>query len=253
MLEGAFRLHRVDQGRVFIRNAVGGRAIAFGVIEVPVAAPSERLVMARINSDLWLDLEHPVESRMDWNRLGECGISNVLTALDFRNHLLPDALDLFVRKSHLVHDDPSRRWDIVAGVAPRPLRCASVEGLYEIRPGGLAFTGVSQAQYVGAALLSIIRDPLWGPGGRFGLATDMDPRVAVEVIREDRERNMRRDREFAEYMNAISQAGPGLGMVYTAEERAAHEERIRPLVRELLVQQRTRELDELHRAVCERP
>jgi hypothetical protein len=209
--------------------------------------------MARVNSDLWLDLKNPLEVEVDSERLGEFGISNIMTALKFRDHPLPDALDMFVRKSHLVHDDPAKRWDIVAGVAPRSLRCAPVEGLYEIQPGGLVFTGVSQAQYVGDALLSIIREPLWGPGGRFGLATDMDPRVAADVIRKGRERDMRRDREFADYVNAISQAGLGLGMVYTADERTAHEDRIRPLVRELLVQQRRRELDELHRAVCERP
>lgn len=258
MFEDAYPLHQVQQGRIFVRGAAGGRSIAFGVVEVPSSAPFERVVMARLNDSLWLDLQNPrtdegaqATSRLD--ALGEIGLANLMISLKFRNHLLPDALDMFVRKSHLVHDDPSRRWDIVAGVAPGRLSCAPVEGLYEIQPGGLAFTGVSQQQFSGDALLSIIREPLWGPGGRFGLATDMDPEFAAVVIREDRERLMRQDPKFRSYMEAVSKVAPDLGMAYTAQDLEARSVACAGLVERLLNQERIDELEDLHRRVCERP
>lgn len=257
MFEGGYALHQVQQGRLFIRGAADGRSIVFGVVETPASAPFEQVFMARLNDSLWLDLQNPradagaqVTSRAD--DLGKIGVATILTALKFRDHLLPDALDVFVRKSHLFHDDPAKRWDIVAGVAPGRLSCAPVEGLYEITPGGVAFTGVSQQQFVGAAILSIIREPMWGPGGRFGLATDLDPEVSERVIREDRERHMR-DPRFCAYVEAIKVAGAEMGMAYTAQDLVDREERVKGVVEAILAKERMDGIEGLHRAVTQRP
>jgi len=238
MLTSTFPLHQVAEGRVFARAAPNGLTLVFGVVQAPADAPFERVVMARLNSHLWLDLGHPRENKSIYpygrvHDLQECDVSSLLTTINFRKHVLPDAFDVFVRKTHMHHEDPAKRWVIVAGVAPGRLSAISIEGLYELGPSSLSFTGVSQESYPGTTPSIILRDPLWGPGGLYGLATSMDPEVYEQVIKQSRERPLYRDLKFERFLKIYGEDRQ-LPMVYTREELEAHEAHVAGIVRELV-------------------
>jgi hypothetical protein len=238
MLTSAFPLHQVAEGRVFARAAPNGLTLVFGVVQAPADAPFERVVMARLNSHLWLDLGHPLENESIYPHgrvqdLRECDVSSLLCTINFRKHLLPDAFDVFVRKTHMHHEDPAKQWVIVAGVAPGRLSAISTEGLYELGPSSLSFTGVSQSSYPGTTPSIILRDPLWGPGGRYGLATSMDPEVYEQVIKNSRERPLYRDPEFERFLTIYGE-GRKLPMVYTRDQLEEHEAHVARIVREMV-------------------
>lgn len=238
MLTSTFPMHQVAEGRLFARAAANGLTLVFGVVQAPADAPFERVVMARLNSHLWLDLEHPREKEPIYpygriQDLKECDVSSLLCTINFRKHLLPDAFDVFVRQTHMHHEDPAKRWVIVAGVAPGRLSAISIEGLYELGPSSLSFTGVSQESYPGTTPSTILRDPLWGPGGRYGLATSMDPEVYEEVVKSSRERPLYRDLMFERFLK-IYGGDRKLPMVYTRDELEAHEAHVAGIVRELV-------------------
>ena len=236
MLTSTFPLHQVAEGRLFARAAANCLTLVFGVVQAPAHAPFERVVMARLNSHLWLDLEHPRENESIYpygrvHDLRECDVSNLLCTINFRKHVLPDALDVFVRKTHMHHEDPGKRWVIVAGVAPGPLSAVPDEGLYELGPSSLSFTGVSQESYPGTTPSTILRDPLWGPGGLYGLATSMDPAVYEQVIKSSRQ--FQKDPLFQRFLEIFGEDRP-LPMVYTREELVKHQAHVADIVRELV-------------------
>ena len=238
MLTSTFPLHQVAEGRLFARAAAKGLTLVFGVVQAPAEAPVEQVFMARLNSHLWLDFGHPRESESVYpygraQDLQECDVSSLLSTINFRKHMLTDAFDVFVRKTHMHHEDPGKRWVIVAGVAPGPLSAVPDDGLYELGPSSLSFTGVSQDSYPGTTPSIILRDPLWGPGGLYGLATSMDPEVYEQVIKQSRERPLYRDIRFERFLKIYGE-DQKLPMVYTREELEKHEAHVAGIVRELV-------------------
>ena len=101
----------------------------------------EALTYARLNSQLWVDIDHQknLSSVMAYPEdLRECDIGSVMTTLRYSSHpAMPDQLDVFLRNSFLPHADEYKRWSMVAGVAPGAVEACPVDGLYEIERGGL--------------------------------------------------------------------------------------------------------------------
>lgn len=229
MLQDAYPLSQASAGRLVVRTVDGGRSLVFGVVEVPVSAPAERMVMARLNSDLWLDLARPLDDPA--GTVGACDIDSLLVSLRYRDHALVDALDVFLRRTPMESTHPGHRWDIVAGVAARSLTATPSDGLYEIGPNGLGKVG--EESFKGITPGGILRMPMWGPGGQFGLAMSLDPDIYESEMDRIRSRN-RRDPEFARFMDRMDSLGQKNGpLVYTAEQAQARQQVVRQVMASL--------------------
>ncbi|MCZ8255003.1 MAG: hypothetical protein O9327_04985 [Polaromonas sp.] len=226
-------LHKVQEGRIFVRQAVevassyespskrpasdyAEARIVVGVVAVPKRAELERLHQARINGSLWIDANTASVTHGNHYPLLDCPIANVLTAIQHRRHLLSDSLDLYVRETMLTHTDPNLRWVFIGGIAPVKLEATPVDGLWEIGTKGDGLAQVSTETFNGEALSSIFRKPIWGPGGRYGFSTDLEAKTYEAWIAQERARNMAREPEFAAFVQAMEAAMP-LQMVFDAE------------------------------------
>lgn len=170
----------------------------------------------------------------------------------FRSGLsLPKFLDpqmavLFVRQTALVHENPALRWCYVAGAVPAgesSLPFKQGDGVYEFgspqtpsaeaRPSSALCPGWRLAvnkPFFGEAAGQVFREPIWGPGGRFGLVTSMELEAYSRFIEADRKRNARSDPEFSRFMEVLAQSGAELPQAYDAEQLARREEAARRAV-----------------------
>lgn len=229
MVQGAYPLSQASAGRLVVRTVDGGRSLVFGVVEVPASAPAERMLMARLNSHLWLDVDHPLADPA--GTVGACDIDSLVVSLRYRDHALVDALDVFLRRTPMESTRLGSRWDIVAGVAARPLAATSSDGLYEIGPHGLVKVG--EESFKGFTPGGILRMPMWGSGGRFGLAMSMDPDIYESEMDRIRTRT-RRDPEFARFMDRMDSLGQKSGpLVYTAEQAQERQQVVRQVIASL--------------------
>jgi hypothetical protein len=244
-------LHKVQEGRIFVRQAVqvassyesptkrpasdyADARIVVGVVAVPKRAELERLHQARINGSLWIDANTASVTHGNHYPLLDCPIANVLTAIQHRRHLLPDSLDLYVRETMLTHPDPNLRWVFIGGIAPVKLEATPVDGLWEIGAKGEGLAQVSTETFNGEALSNIFRNPIWGPGGGFGFATDLEPKTYEAWIAEERARNMAREPEFAAFVQAMEAAMPAQ-MVFDREYASRREAMSKQVLREVLM------------------
>lgn len=226
-LPGMFPLHQAAAGRIFTRPVGNGEVAIVGALALPKWSPREMQVMARINDQVYLDLKNPVDSRelsdTMWD-LREGSAGDLLTTLKFRRHLLPDSVDLFLRDSHLLCGDPAVKWMVVIGATKSNLQLPGPMGLYEIRPGGLHYTGVPSEVYNGAAINSVLRECHWGDGGAWGMATSMDPEFYKKWVEGDRAANARRDPRFGRFIELMKAEGADhVPDIYTEEQKVARD------------------------------
>lgn len=242
------QLHRVQEGRLFVRAAtaqtaygaehradvslIRAPAMVFGVVKLPLGVDLERMHTARLNDALWLDIETcrrpttPYERESDFT---EHPISSLLTTLHWRRGVLPDAMELFLRRTHLPRDRDGMQWGYVAGVtAVRPAAMPR-DGLYELAGAEAGLRLVSAEPYSGSTPSTIFRECLWGPKGAFGLSTDLGVPSFAEWVAADRERTKRGDPMFAEFVKRMDEHVP-MPMYYTAEQKASRDELARTVL-----------------------
>lgn len=234
---GGYALQPIDAGRLFVRKLPGDQAAFLGVIDVPAILPTEHLFVARVNSRLWLDTNNPValKDRCDWNpELSETDVSGLLTDIKFRSSVLPDAVEMGLRASEMNHDNPSRRWAIAFG-AIKDIRgwpqSMQTDGLFELDKDGPKL--VSREPFAGSALGSLLREAVWGEGGKFGLRHSLDPVHFPAFIKTNRELNMRQDKLFAKFSEAMNDY-PEMPLVYTRAEHDAREALTKNVLRALM-------------------
>lgn len=238
-------LHQAAAGRVFVRGAPEGRTLIFGLVEFPRETAMESLTYARLNSHLWVDTDHQkrLEAVMPYPEdLRECDVSSVLTALKYAHHFLPDQFDVYLRQSFLPHASEFKQWSVVAGVAPGPMKACPVEGLYDLAAGGLQFTGIAQSEsrFRGTTPSTILRMPLWGPGGQYGLASTMEPGAYRNWIDGERARSAARDPKFGRFLELMRERdADAMPMFYTAAEQAERDR----VAKEVMVQLLAEEFD----------
>lgn len=227
-IPGTYPLQPVDSGRLFFRPLSNGMVAFAGVVELPADTPVEHVMAARLNDKLWLDVDHAerLGKRASWPQ--ESDVGGLLLDVKWRAGGLPDAFETGVRGCHLQHDDPARRWVIVFGGLKQPLRAAPAGGLYELTGAGLVH--VDANPYVGEPMNQVLREPIWGPGGKFGLATSMDPTIYESWVVKDRERNASRDPQFAKFIERSRKELGEPPLVYTREEKEARDKAALPII-----------------------
>lgn len=243
-------LYKVQEGRLFVRTAgqvasdyasparrpdsdYASAKIVLGVVALPKRADLERLHQARVNGSLWLDVDQSSKTEGNSYSLLDHNMSDLLTQIRHRRHLLNDSISLYVRETMLPHREDHLRWVFVAGVAPQALPAFSSDGLWEIKALGDGFDQVSRNTFNGDAMGSIFRHPIWGPGGRYGFATDMEPKTYAAWVEGNRKENMAREPLFAAYVDAIEAAMP-MQLVYDEEFFARREALSKSVLRNLV-------------------
>lgn len=232
-IPGTYPLHKITNGRFFTRIAGGGEMILAGVVALPRWTPTEVQVTARVNEFLYVDKSKflsPGQNMPFPEDLNECGVDSLLTSLRYRQHVVGDALDLFLRETHLESDglSPGSKWMLVAGVSKEPIDLPGPMGLYELCETGLKYLNVPCNVYNGSSISCVLRECLWGPGGAFGLATSMPPSYYDKWVEQDRARTARKDPTFARFIELMKEAGDLTSpTVYTERQKA---ERKRPAI-----------------------
>lgn len=234
-IPGTYPLQPVDGGRLYFREFRDGMAAVVGVVDVPADTPLEHLMAARLNDRLWLDVAHAkrLAKRSEWP--DECDASSLLTSTKWRGGGdLPDAFEVAIRATHLQHADPARRWVYVMGVLKQPVPVAKGGGLFDLTPGGVV--RVSDEPFAGNSLGLVLREPLWGPEGKYGLATSMNPAIYDEWVVKDRETNARRDPMFAKFIERTHGELGNPPLVYTREEMEKRDLAIGEIVRAIVAE-----------------
>lgn len=209
-------LMAIREGRIFCREAGGGIAY-LGIVAMPRQVQSETLRAARMNTGLWVDAQHAVDlaqrvPHLSSENIQEFAANDLLTSLKFAQGALPDALELFVRRTFIEHEDPAMSWLLLLGASARRLPALPKDGLYEI--GSEALNLIDECVYAGMNLGQVFREPLWGPKGQYGIGTSMEPGFYQAWIKEERARNARSDPGFAAYLAAMASCEP-MPLAYT--------------------------------------
>lgn len=243
-------MHRIDCGRLFIRSAraqargydtsarrqtlnesmSANGALLLGVVQVPVSADVERMHNVRLNSALWMDVDSASQPLEQHHDLRETAITDVLTAIAWRTHLLPDTFDVFLRATALSHQDSSKRWAFIAAALPHRLEALPQDGLYEFDAND-GFRHINGNTFNGDALQSVLREPMWGPNGKYGFAHSLEPNTYPGWLTEERRRN--KDPLFARFTELMEAEMP-LQLVYDAEHHAARDKMADQVLRRLM-------------------
>lgn len=247
------QLYRVPSGRLFVRAALGERrhddwrrertpmphaAMLLGVIDVPRALRWERLYACRLNDSLWMDTTNPRDLRGTYAERGSAhlaasGLGDVMRQLHFALPALPDACEVFVRRTMLPHEREDRCWAYVAGaLATRPAQMPT-DGIYAFDTDGIKL--VEANAFVGDVPDGILRACRWGPEGRFGLSSSMEPDAFHAWIPGERERHQQRDPLFAAFQTRMDERCGPLQMYYTQDDADRRQAAGAVVMRDLLL------------------
>ena len=225
-------LHPVTNGRIFVRSAesltqgrrVAGGMILLGVVEVPRSADLERMHTARLNERFWLDVHAARQPRTHQpGNVREMDASGLLLDLQWARSGLADSFEVFLRATMLPDPDPGRRWAYVVAALDKRLATLPVDGLYELGAGATVPRLVSTDIFAGEPPAQILRTPIWGPDGRYGMSTSMEPEFFPTWLAEERASpRMQRERLFQLFVKRVDEKHPK-SSVYTADEHRARE------------------------------
>lgn len=225
-----------NQGRILVRNRGDGMATFVGVIEVIRSVPVESIMPARLNSRLWVDEQDakPIGSRWrvphpSW--VAESDVSSLITSLEWRSAALLDSFELCLRACHLEHGNPEFRWAIVFGAMQRSVPATHQGGVYELGQHGVH--RIAEDTFIGMTIGQALREPMWGPDGRFGLAVSIDPSIYEAWVKKEREHLVRCEPEFGRYLARFAALAPPL-LVYTREQREERDRVSERIVEELM-------------------
>lgn len=236
----ASHMHPVSQGRIFCRINRDKQLLVVGVVSVPLSMPRETFYPARLNDRLHLSLlpTQPSERRdnNDPAYLVEYDASNILDYAKFASKTMPDGLEVFLRHTVLPHSTPGMGWSFVIGASDSTVPAITEGGLYEWTPNS-PLRAINHDPQVGWKPGQVLRQPLWGPDGSYGLAHSMEPSGFPEWVKKNRKENTKRDPVFARYMEAMDQRGP-MPLYYTAQELQEREAYAEQVVKDLVNDER---------------
>lgn len=235
-------LTRISKGRLFCRPTDRNEGVTFiGVVALPRSIEGETLHNFRFKGGLWLDTAvagDPLErlgrlggAQMTARNLGEMDASELLGLLTFSKQTMPDVLEMLVRRTHLEHEDPDMTWSLVLGVRKKKPAALAGNGLYEVQ--GKVLHLIDTDLHTNTHLSNLLRLPLWGAEGQFGMATSMEPSRFPRWAQENRP-NIK-DPIFQAYVAEMEKIAP-MPMVYTQQEQRDRQ-RIGMQVRDRIVAQ----------------
>lgn len=248
------QLHQVRSGRVFVRSARGeargsfglsaaGQALnarlhdykaswLVGVVEISKMVDVERMHRVRLNSALWMDAATASTPLYDGTGdLREFSVNDLLTSLSWRSHALPDSFDVFLRATAMPHEERDMHWAFIVAVLPHRLAALPTDGLYEFRKDD-GFKLVDPTPHYGEVATSIVRKPVWGPGGKFGFSHCIEPDFYPTWVAAERKRN--NDPGFKEFMQRMESEMP-LKLYYDVEYERARNLLADRVIREVMM------------------
>lgn len=223
-------LHTVSAGRFFCRESTGSglatsRMATVGVIVLPRETPDETLYPMLLQEALGINLTSPAPpERLRWDRktMAESDAGGILRGQQFAKGALPGAFESFVRRAPIVHNDPRQGWFFMFGALAQKPSAAIVDGLYEIC-GGLVSL-IDDNPHIGKATGQLLRETMWGPGGRLGISTSMAQDTYAGWVKVNRAENAKRDPLFGAYVARMEEICP-MPMTYTSDQ-LAHRTRV---------------------------
>jgi len=257
----SFMLQCVDEGRVFYRRLQDEKSCLLGVVRIPKgpwlgegenAQPMECVMPACLNNKLWLGFERaePLANHVHWQEaIPEMTPNNFLTGMQWQSWASSDFLQVGLREAPIA-DESGGKWAIVFAAINKRLDAMPQDGTYELGPQGLKL--VDDRAFIGSAMNQVLREPLWGPQGQFGLSTGMRHDVYHAVIEKDRARNANRDPRFNEFMELMKEAGD-LPLAYTAAQLAEREEISKRIIASIHARERINEMEGLAKALGIKP
>lgn len=232
-------LHEVDSGRLFVRHGDEGAMMMVGVVQVPDDIEFERKHPARLNSSFWLDTVTSREVRLGFsndNPLEAHSISELVGSKDWARGRLPDALEVFVRRTGLPGAEAGKVWALVAGVSDRPLL---PEGLHDVAPDAQwqRLRMVDPYLHPADTLSDICRKPLWGNDstGPCALGTDLTPEGA-KLVADQRRSRLSSDPTLSAFIAEMERRSPQQAW-YTAEALARRKRLIKKVILDVTTRQ----------------
>lgn len=255
---GVRQLHKVDQGRLFYRNVAGGMVCLVGVVHIPGTHllgdkpadwPMECLMPARLNGNIWLDLEHaqPFARQLIYREeIEESDVGGLIRSLQWKSGFLPDTIQMGLRQCPIEDGQPGV-WAIAFGASNKPIAGMTVDGLYEF--DGNKPVLVDSRAFNGESIGHVLTQTLWGPNGDLGLLTSLRMDIYPKWIGPEQERNRKTNDRYGQFLDLMKDREP-LPMVYTAEQKREHDEAVRAIVQSMYVKERLADMASLHQAVA---
>lgn len=208
-----------------------------GVVEVPKSADVERMHDVRLNDHLWLDIDQARKPRTHWPEMvREQDVGGILTDLSYAAGFLPDSFEVFLRSTMLKHDDPSKRWAFIIAALPRRLEALPKDGLYEFDSKTKGFRLVNTELFIGEPPSSVLNAAQWGPDGKYGFSTSLEPTHFPAWLAAERESQRTKsyiDPRFPLFAHLVKERS-GDEMVHTAEQLQAHKKVCDTVMREIM-------------------
>lgn len=258
--------HHLHEAAFFYRHTGDGYAM-IGAVLVPHDMQGEKfhLLALKEKADACFVLDGMQESlnqllnplhqhRLDdLHKPQESDLGHLLTQVWFRQ-LQPTGVDAsthpceaLLRDCPLPSNQPDLKWMLCISAAFKPPGFFRGDGLYVVHPGRDMQVDLS-CSMGGEAIAQVLRQPLWGHGNQYGLASSMRPDVAPQALAQMRADAARRDPLYAEFLrHAPDQLPP----FYTRAQYERIELESARIVRWMLDQDRDR--DGLQEMTRQRP
>lgn len=239
-----FGIQHTQVGRLYVRDVdsytvsdtsvsapKSGSRIVFGVIELPNNVLEEKCYGARLNADgfainfnfamdLAVPSQIPADAPPPQTPLSDFSISEVLKFFAFRAPSIQDGVEMFIRKTPLPNNDPSKAWYFIAGSAREGFITSLSPGLYDLGAGDRLFKQqIETADYAQLPPTEVFAEPLWGHEGNLGFSSDF--KIGRHDIAEDRRRAAisAGDPAFKLFCESLDKECPPLAY-YTVDEYA---------------------------------
>lgn len=223
-------------GRIFHRTNRFGVAL-LGVVEVPEELDTEGLHncfirggVIIVDSLLASPLRDAVGEPVDPEEIREEGADGFF----YRRYTSDQSggQEFFFRQTVLPSSTPGMKWCYITGARPQALPQLDGDGMYSL---GARLRKVEMPADFGRGMNmgGLLREPVWGPGGAYGLAHTLEVGAYPEWVAADRARNAQRDPKFAAFMQAMAEHGEA-PLFYTAAQREERDALGNKVIRDLL-------------------
>ena len=226
----------LTSGRIYRRTNNHGIGL-LGVVEVPDELQTEgvhacafragALMVDKAEANTVLD---SVQEELRPGYVKEMGANSF-----FYNSYASDSAggqEFFFRETVLPSSTPGMKWCYITGARRLALDSLSKDGLYELG-AKMRNIPLPEGFGLGVELGGLLREPIWGPAGAYGLGHTLEPGFFPAWALQEREANARRDPQFARYMQAMAKYGEA-PLYFTAAQRAEQDALADKVLRELL-------------------
>lgn len=140
--------------------------------------------------------------------------------------------EFFFRQTALPSSTPGMKWCYITGARRHALPQAPEDGMYELG-SRLRKIEMPAGFGNGMTLGGLLREPVWGPAGAYGLGHTLEVGFYPSWVEGDRARNARRDPRFARFMAEMAEHGE-TPLYFTAAQREERDALCDQVLRQML-------------------